>query len=502
MSKLTASQHRSKEQILTQPEPAKVRETTSAVITKHGSVFLLANDGGDVPWQGVHGYGLYFHDCRYLDGYTLTVNGRRLTALSSVQGRGFEARHYLSNPGLPATDGGIPIAKDALAVRRQRVIRGGTLHEVLSFTNYGCAPARLQIVLRFRASFEDIFVIKGFVAGSVGSVRPPRVVDGQTLELRDEGQDGRLRTTVVAFSPPPAALDTESATYLLDIERGEEVELAVSMTPREHGPSERQRGSARTGERHGTLRYWPERAERMWLARSAEVRSSNPLFDRVFARALLDLRLLRSQVGGLHFFAAGIPWFATLFGRDAATVAIQTLPYGPQIAGETLQLLARYQATDCDPYRDAEPGKILHELRTGELAQSGAIPQSPAYYGTVDATMLFLILLGEYVNWSGDLERARTLRPNVEAALRWMERYADHDGDGYLDYVGEYENGVINQGWKDSGNAIVDAGGRRARTPIALCEVQAYTFRAWRETARVLHTLGDAARAQDLEARA
>jgi glycogen debranching enzyme len=222
----------------------------------------------------------------------------------------------------------------------------------------------------------------------------------------------------------------------------------------------------------------------------------------VFQRALLDLRLLRSRLGGLHYFAAGIPWFATLFGRDAATVAIQTLPYGPLMAGETLQLLARYQATACDAYRDAEPGKILHELRSGELAQSDAIPQSPAYYGTIDATPLFLILLAEYVNWSGDLELARTLRPNLDLALAWLDGYADHDGDGYFDYAGKYATGLINQGWKDSGNAIVDASGELAEPPIALCEVQAYAFRAWRQTARLLRLLGDAPRADELEGRA
>jgi glycogen debranching enzyme len=204
----------------------------------------------------------------------------------------------------------------------------------------------------------------------------------------------------------------------------------------------------------------------------------------------------------LHFFAAGIPWFATLFGRDAATVAIQTMPFGSNVAAETLRLLARYQATEVDPYRDAEPGRILHELRNGELAQMGAIPQSPAYYGTTDATLLFLILLAEYVSWSGDLRLAQTLRPHIDAALTWMERYADHDGDGYLDYVGQYGTGLINQGWKDAGNSIVNADGSLPEPPIALCEVQAYAFRAWLQTATILRALGDDARAGELETRA
>ena len=162
----------------------------------------------------------------------------------------------------------------------------------------------------------------------------------------------------------------------------------------------------------------------------------------------------------------------------------------------------RYQANAIDAYRDAEPGKILHELRTGELARLGAIPQSPAYYGSVDATLLFLILVAEYIAWSGDLALARALRPNVDAALDWIDRFADHDGDGYVDYTGRYAHGLVNQGWKDSGNAILDVDGALPEPPIALCEVQAYCYRAWRQTAVLLRALDDGARAEDLERRA
>ncbi|HXH82882.1 MAG TPA: amylo-alpha-1,6-glucosidase, partial [Candidatus Tectomicrobia bacterium] len=193
---------------------------------------------------------------------------------------------------------------------------------------------------------------------------------------------------------------------------------------------------------------------------------------------------------------------ATLFGRDAATVGLQTLPYGCSMAADTLRLLARHQATSVDAYRDAAPGKILHEYRAGELADLGVIPQSRVYYGSVDATMLFLILLAEYVRWSGDLALARELRPNVDAALRWMAESADADGDGYLDYTGRYAGGLINQGWKDSGNAIVNADGTLAEPPIALCEVQGYAYRAWREVADLLRRLGDVAEAEALDRRA
>jgi glycogen debranching enzyme len=221
---------------------------------------------------------------------------------------------------------------------------------------------------------------------------------------------------------------------------GEERELAmtVAANEREAGAPDSRAGDP--GASAEALERWPRRAEAIWLDRLAHVRASNSLFERVLQRALLDLHLLRSRLDGHDYFAAGIPWFVTLFGRDAAIVGLQTLGYGSDMARQTLRLLARYQATEVDDYRDAAPGKILHELRRGELARLGAIPQSPAYYGTVDATMLFLILAAEYVNWSGDLGLARQLRPNLDAALRWMASEADAAG-GYLQYTGRYAAG-------------------------------------------------------------
>ena len=496
----TERQHRRKAEVLTQPEPARVRRTSDAVVLKQGDLFLLANEAGDVPWELPHGFGLFYHDCRFLDGYELTVNGQPPIVLSSGAWPGYEASHYLTCPELPDPDGGEPIPKSSLALERRRIIRGSVCHELLTLRNYGRRTAALRLELRFRARFEDLFILKGFVEGPRGKLLPRRR-DG-ALELAYAGRDRVDRSTTVLFRPTPSALDGECASWEWRLEPGDERVLTIALCPAERRHGMRRRPKTRQGDDSTQLRAWLERSERVWLASAADVRASDPLFDRVLRRSLLDLRLLRTQLHGQHFFAAGVPWFVTLFGRDAATVAIQTLPYGPSMARETLRLLARYQADRLDRYRDAEPGKILHELRLGELARLGEIPQSPAYYGTVDATPLFLILLAEYLNWSGDLELADRLRPQVEAALGWMARFADHDGDGYLDYVGRYGEGFVNQGWKDSGNAIVDADGEHVEPPIALCEVQSYAFRAWRQSAVVRRALGDAACADELERRA
>jgi glycogen debranching enzyme len=499
---VNARKHRRREQILAQHQPTTVRRTADAVVLKQGSLFLLATEGGDVPWTLPHGFGLFYQDCRYLDGYTLRLNGQQPTALSVDAGRGYETRHDLVAPELPGPDGAEPVENNTVAVRRRRLIRGGVMHDMVTLHNYGRAPARLDVELCFRAKFEDIFILKGFVKGPRGRAMPPRVVDDATVELCYEGRDGADRVTTLVFWPRPDHLTGQRAVYSWTLEPGAEHAFAVSVAPAEHPRDKHRLPTTRAGAHPARLRQHLQKAEDIWLEGAAEVRSSNHLFDQVLRRSLLDLRLLRSKLDGKSYFAAGVPWFVTLFGRDAATVCIQTMPYGQSIARDTLRLLARYQAKRVDPYRDAAPGKILHEFRTGELADLGAIPQAPAYYGSVDATPLFVILLGDYVNWSGNLDLARRLRPNLEAALGWIERYADHDDDGYVDYVGRYPTGLINQGWKDAGNSILHADGSMPEPPLALCEVQAYVFRAWTQAAALLDALGDRAAAADLRGRA
>lgn len=505
MRPLTPEEHRRKELILTQPEPTKVQESTSATVLKQGSIFLLTTGSGDIPWELPHALGLFYQDCRFLDGYSLEVNGQPLTALSCIDDQGLETYHDLANPELPAQNGSAHIPKNTIGVRRERYLQRGRLFEHLTLRNYGLRAAWLEIVLRFRAGFEDLFIMKGFIEEQRGEVLPVEVRGGNVLVMGYRGTDGLSRATAVAFSPAPHQLEPGTATYRCELASGEQQTITIVITPFEwkDGQIDHLLYPARPARvSHEKARQWLERSQRIWLNGSTQVSSSNPLFDEVMRRALLDLRMLRTRLDGLHYFAAGIPWFSTLFGRDSSIVAIQTMPYGPNMARETLQLLARYQATQVDEYRDAEPGKILHEFRSGELAHRGAIPQSPAYYGTVDATLLFLVMMAEYVNWSGDLELALRLKPNIDSALGWIDNYADHDGDGYLDYVGMYETGLINQGWKDAGNSIPNADGSMVSPPVALCEVQAYLYRAWRQIAVVLRELGEPGRADELQRRA
>ena len=231
------------------------------------------------------------------------------------------------------------------------------------------------------------------------------------------------------------------------------------------------------------------------------VHSDSRLLDGVVARSLADLSILRSDLDGQRYYGAGLPWFSTLFGRDALITAYQTLAYEPSVAASTLRLLAGRQGTEDDSWRDEQPGKILHEIRIGELARLGQIPQTP-YYGSVDATSLFLILLGEHATWTGSLDVFRDLRANVDRALDWLDRFGSKDGDGLVEYSSPTDGGLANQGWKDSGNAIVDAAGHIARPPIRLAEVQGYAFAARHAMADLFERDGQPERAADLRARA
>ncbi|HET8945144.1 MAG TPA: amylo-alpha-1,6-glucosidase, partial [Dehalococcoidia bacterium] len=234
-----------------------------------------------------------------------------------------------------------------------------------------------------------------------------------------------------------------------------------------------------------------EKEYSQWLNKATRFKTDNDFFDAVIDRSLRDLRMLwnHEQLEG-GYLAAGTPWFDTLFGRDTAIVGLQTLWLKPDLARQCLGALARHQGKKFDPWRDEEPGKILHELRIGEMTSAGELPFSP-YYGSIDSTPLFLLLAGEYFQWTGDLEMMRYLEANLRAALHWIDTYGDIDGDGYVEYEKRSARGLVNQGWKDSGDSIVGVGGELLKAPIALAEVQAYVYAALKRLAPVFDALGD-----------
>ena len=458
-------------------------DLNDTLITKAGSVFCLCARDGDLDVDVNGSHGLYFHDTRFLERATLRIDGQPLTVLLSSAFQDDRSVCELTNPDLELADGTV-LPKERLSIRRERAL-GRKVVETIEVRNFGPEPVGCRLDLEFATSFDDMFVIRGAAVGKRGKLHRPGWTTGGLL-LRYDGADKRKRTTLIGFVPPPSAKGHGAvATYKLALEAGERATVRITISLEDRGP--------------GALETKPVSSRRGEASfATVSVKSDNELFDQVLARSFEDLRMLATRERGETFFAAGVPWFVCLFGRDSLVTALQTLAYDARVAADTLLLVAKYQGRRHDEWRDEEPGKILHELRVDEKANLNEVPQTP-YYGTIDATPLFICLLAEYVRWTGDLALFHKLRGNVDRALRWIDDVADHDGDGFVDYESRSSKGLANQGWKDSGNAITNQDGSPVVPPVALVEVQGAVYRAKLDAAWLHRLEGDAARARELE---
>ncbi|HKP10641.1 MAG TPA: glycogen debranching N-terminal domain-containing protein [Blastocatellia bacterium] len=470
---------------------AVTRSIAHAVVVKDEDLFFLCQPDGTVPLESNHGFGLYYHDCRYLNGYDIAIGGKQPEHLVWTADGGVKAVLALSNPDIRMLDGR-RLDKHSVEIKWERTIDGLRLAllDDVTFNSLTFQPISFSFALTFLASFEDVFAVRGWGQERRGTIQPPRW-HGGNLVLAYAGADGVDRRLVVEFSPAPDLTDGATARFDIQLEPKERKQVRVSLLVAQttnHLPGEppiltesefkRAEGSALA-----------RRDE--WFNDSTEVNTDSLTVNRVMRRSLGDLRMLRSHLGRKEYFAAGVPWFVALFGRDSIITALQTLAYDPTIAEQTLRLLARYQGRALDEWRDEEPGKILHELRVGEMARLNEIPHTP-YYGTIDATPLFLILLGRHAAWAGRLDLFDELKENARLALAWIDRYGDLDGDGYVEYEVRSEKGLVNQGWKDSGEAIMNRDGSMARPPIALVEVQGYVYEAKRLMAELFSRAGEA----------
>jgi glycogen debranching enzyme len=475
--------------------PPKARDIRDAIVIKEGDLFLLTDLEGNVPLGNLEGYGLYYQDTRYLSGYELVIENLPPTILLSTGRAHFLGAQVLTNPNIVLSDG-TNIVEQTIQIRRYRVVRSFEVTESLTLQNFNAFPVRLEVGLRFEADFADMFEIRGIVerdpdGDALCSARSGGA-HGDVLTFSRDGRDDTRRSTTIRFDPKPTELARGTASYAVELPARASRRLALTVSlnetlkdaPDAPDPSRTAR-SAHAGYRR-------------WLNERVSLVTDNHLFNAVMLQSRFDLRLLLSGDGDLPFVAAGIPWYATLFGRDALITALQTLWESPVLSKQTLRLLARYQGRRDDPDRDEEPGKIMHELRRGEVARIGLAPFAP-YYGSVDATPLWVHLLGDYYTVTADLELVRELQSNLDAALLWMDRYGDLDGDGFIEYHCRAPRGLPNQGWKDSTEAIVHSDGSRADSPIALVEVQAYAYAARRGAARLYRALGEPEQAMKQE---
>jgi glycogen debranching enzyme len=467
---------------------------SDATVIKVGNAFCVAKRDGDMPLAGEHPLGVYLDDCRYLRGHELRVGGQRPRLLIASDAAGTAAVYEFTNPDL-ALAGGNRLPLQSLRVRLERRMVPRGMVERLAVRSHAREPVEIGVELRLDADFQSMFEVRGLLPPANRSAR--RQARGDTLNFAATGLDGRERSTTI--SCPGAAADDDACLRAdLRLAPGEErtldVTFALSSPEDASGPS----SAADRGDGKAPVSHAGAEAD-AWLADRPRVDVDDALVGRVLTRSLLDLRLLASELDGHRYYAAGVPWYATLFGRDSIIAALQVLAFDPSMAAGTLRLLAGRLADRVDDEHDAEPGKVPHEVRGGEIAAADLTPLA-RYYGTVDATPLFLCLLSEHADWSGSLDLFHELRPDVDRALRWIDEFGDLDGDGLLEYRCRSTAGLENQGWKDSWDGIVGEDGVPLVAPIALVEVQGYAIAAKLRLARLFALDGDADRAQELRA--
>jgi glycogen debranching enzyme len=443
---------------------------------KSGYTFALFDPRGDIVAEIGNSDGIYLHDTRFLSQLELRLNGAPLLLLSSnVQEDNAVLTVDLTNPDLLSREG-VALRGELIHVNRLKYIWQNACYERLLVHNFDTRQHVVRLGMRFAADFADLFEIRGQKRARRGQISAERLSDA-SVALRYLGLDGVERVTCLDFEPAPTHLDTATALFELSVGPGEGVRSALRISC-----DSRNDGKIGVGRQFYSSLRTARRALRTSSGRAASLDSSNSLFNEFARRSVADLYTLLTETDFGPYPFAGIPWFGTPFGRDGILTALFALWVDPLIAKGVLRFLAATQSIGFDRERDAEPGKILHEMRDGEMARLREVPFA-RYYGSVDATPLFVLLAGEYFQRTGDLDTIQELWPNVEAALRWIDTYGDPDGDGFVEYQRKNAEGLINQGWKDSHDAVFHEDGSMAEGPIALCEVQAYVYGAKRHAA-------------------
>ncbi|HEX8917172.1 MAG TPA: glycogen debranching N-terminal domain-containing protein, partial [Chloroflexota bacterium] len=478
---------------------------SDSVVLKENHIQMITDQLGDIPSADAANYGLYYYDTRHLSAFELRVNGLKPLYLSHTADRNYIATFQFVNPNMLLPDG-TRVPRQTLSIRRTRFVDGRMFQERLGFFNCNHFAVDLEVTLSFECDFLDMFAVRGYVQQRLAGQQHTRF-DQKQLTFSYVGRDKVLRHTAVKFDQAGEPLSAQSVLFRLHLEPHTPVSLSLYVRP-SVGRARPLKAPAFDRHLESLARSYSD-----WDAACTRFETNNEYFDRSLLRqSRLDVRSLLEfdtiPANGSHpadkadstshiVPSAGIPWYAVPFGRDAIITALQTLVYNPEIAEGTLRFLAYHQGKKVNPATEEEPGKIFHEIRRGELANLREVPHLP-YYGTVDATPLFVILFAETYKWTGSEQLYSDLLPHAMRAVEWCNRYGDADGDGYVEYQPRSEGGVLNHGWKDSWDSLQYEDGRVASTPAALIEVQGYVYRAKRELSDLLEQHGDTGSAKRL----
>jgi len=468
-------------------EPRKVNNLTLI----DGKTFLSTTIAGDIMPPGSPDVGFFHDDTRFLSRMELRVDGYRTVVLSSSTEQTFASQIELTT-GKRTMRETYEIPENTVHIRREQLLASETLFDNFCFENFNFHELELNLELAYEADFMDVFQVRGVAREKLGQYFLP-IVRHDSIVFHYCGLDGVARETVIRLSPAPEMVDGTTARWKLRLPPFKRFRLQTTVVPQVEGKRSRS-----VHPDFGQQLRMRREAIAEWASHSTSFSASNSIFSEMVETCKADFHALQIPEARERVIAAGIPWFATMFGRDSIIAAYQSLMLNPMLASETLRVLASQQGKETNDWRDEEPGKILHEYREGEMTRAGEMPFGP-YYGSVDATPLWLILLSETFNWTADEQLVQDLLPNAYRALEWIDSYGDLDGDGFIEYQRRSPKGLANQGWKDSWDAIMHHDGEVAKSPVALCEVQGYVYEAKYRMASLMRSFGDVKTADRLK---
>lgn len=451
------------------------------LVIKEGELFLYTDLEGNADRFNNSGFGLYYKDTRFLSIFEMKIGSKDAVLLSSTADRNYSSQIELTNAEIPLNSGNF-IPQETINIRRLRVI-DDRLYERIRLKNYNNFPVDFDLRLILDSDFADIFEVRGLRRTSPRGKKLKAKSNHDSILLAYIGGDEVFRRTKIEFLTPPDRIEDNEAIFHIHLEPDGRLYLNFSVDPL-IGEAELPRGDFSRSV--GDLRVEYER----WQDQCTRIFTDNELFNTMLERGQRDIRLLLSETPVGNIMVGGIPWYVAPFGRDSIITCLQTMMLNPDPSIETARVLARYQGDRVDEWRDEEPGKILHEVRQGELAGVKEIPHTP-YFGGVDTTPLFLILVSDIFKWTNDFQLMIELLPAIESALKWIDEYGDSDRDLFVEYQRKSKRGLLNQGWKDSFAAVINVDGSIAEPPISICEVQGYVYYAKKRMSELFKFLGD-----------
>lgn len=462
-------------------------------VLKHNDLVGVFDRRGDIEAIGLSKHGIFLDDMRFLSRLVFRLEGERPQLLgSNIKDQDALLAIDLTNMDVSA-DGAVAVPRETLHLFRSKFLWQNTCYERLRFSNYSQAPIEISFSFQISADFVDMFEVRGMKRERRGE-RLEDLIGPDGIVLSYRGLDDLVRRTRICCSPPPASVSSSELKYRATLQPGAEHIFCLTIS------------CENSAQDSPTFTYDDAFASRQRHLRNAMsqdsiIRTSNDDINQWLRRSESDLHLMMTDTPYGPYPYAGLPWFNAPFGRDGVITALESLWMAPRIGKGVLTYLASTQATEAIPASDAEPGKILHESRLGEMARLKEVPFA-RYYGSVDATPLFVMLAAAYYERTADRDFIKQIWPSIDLALRWIDEYGDRDGDGFVEYSRQSSTGLEQQGWKDSRDSIFHANGDLVQGPVALCEVQGYVYAAQRGAAMLAAALGLDARAQALDQQA